>query len=101
MTRQAVAREVAMNAPGLPLEIWLQVCQLLAKGLDFADLFACARLNRGLANLALPQLYSIYEFANLDVSVVLWRSLIASALGKTLYPYCTWIKVLKLSNLLS
>ncbi|KAK0623502.1 hypothetical protein B0T14DRAFT_428525 [Immersiella caudata] len=101
MTRHAVAREVALNAPGLPFEIWLQVMQLLAKGLDFADLYTCARLNHALANLALPQLYSVHEFANLDGSVVLWRSLIGSALGKTLYPYCTWIKVLKLSNLLS
>ncbi|KAK0646556.1 hypothetical protein B0T16DRAFT_458462 [Cercophora newfieldiana] len=90
-----------MNAPGLPPEIWLQVMQEFAKRRDVASLFACARLSRGMANLALPLLWSVYELANVDISVVLWRSLIASALGKTAYPYCTWIKALRLSNLMS
>jgi len=101
MTRQALAREVALNAPGMPPEIWLQVMQQLASQRDFASLFRCARVSRSMANFSLPLLYSVHELANVDISVVLWRSVIASALGKTLFPYCTWIKVLKLSNLMS
>lgn len=101
MTRQALAREVAINAPGLPAEIWLQVMQELARRRDVASLFACARVNRGAASLAIPLLYSVHDLANVDTSPVLWRSLIASALGKTAYPYCIWVKALQLSNLMS
>jgi hypothetical protein len=33
------------------------------------------------------------------LAVNLWRSIIASSLGSTLYPYCLWIKSLRLGNL--
>jgi hypothetical protein len=35
----------------------------------------------------------------IETSICLWRSIIASSLGKTLFPYCCWIKALKLGNL--
>lgn len=106
-TRSAVAKEVALAAHKLPQEIWWEVIQVLTSQSDFGSLFLCAQVSQGLAICALPALYSIHELTpagviqilNLEPSVVLWRSIIASALGKTLYPYCTWIKTLKLSSL--
>ncbi|KAK0736853.1 hypothetical protein B0T21DRAFT_286587 [Apiosordaria backusii] len=93
--------------PVFPQEIWWMVAQELATICDFGTLFTCARLSQGLANLALPQLYGIHDqspainahILDVETSVCLWRSIIASSLGKTRYPYCCWIKSLKLGNL--
>ena len=57
----------------------------------------------------LPLLYSIHDLSSAtegDVVVaenrklaLLWRSIIASSVGGTFYPYCLWIKVLNLGSL--
>ena len=62
-----------------------------------------------MASLALPLLYSIHESSpasnahilDIETSVCLWRSIISSSLGETLFPYCQWIKTLRLGNLYS
>ncbi|GAB1320381.1 hypothetical protein MFIFM68171_10591 [Madurella fahalii] len=93
--------------PTFPQEIWWLVAQQLTDRRDFGSLFLCARLSRGMATVALPLLYSIHDqspainahILDIETSVCLWRSIIASSLGETLYPYCCWIKALKLGNL--
>ncbi len=92
-----------------PHEIWWLVAQEFASRRDFGGLFLCARLSRNMAALALPELYAIHHqspainahILDIETSVCLWRSIIASSLGKTLFPYCCWIKALKLGNLFS
>lgn len=34
-----------------------------------------------------------------SMAVVLWRSIICSSLGETVFPYCLWVKALSLGNL--
>lgn len=93
--------------PALPQEIWWLVAQELSSRQDFPSLFLCACVSRSLATLALPLLYSIHESSpasnthifDVESSVCLWRSIISSSLGKTLFPYCLWIKTLRLGNL--
>ncbi|KAK4174010.1 hypothetical protein QBC36DRAFT_334604 [Triangularia setosa] len=93
--------------PAFPQEIWWLVAQELARDFDFGTLYTCARVSQGLASVAMPLLYSIHDqspvidahVVGLETSVCLWRSIIASSLGHTRYPYCCWIKSLKLGNL--
>lgn len=95
------------SAIRFPQEIWWLIAQQLGRRRDFGGLFLCARLGRGMARLALPELYAIHDqspaisahILDIETSVCLWRSLIASSLGKTLFPYCCWIKSLRLGNL--
>ncbi|EAQ91118.1 hypothetical protein CHGG_03053 [Chaetomium globosum CBS 148.51] len=90
-----------------PQEIWWLVSQEFANRRDFGGLFLCARLGKGIARLALPELYAIHDqspainahILDIETSICLWRSIIASSLGRTLFPYCCWIKALKLGNL--
>jgi hypothetical protein len=90
-----------------PQEIWWLIAQVFASRRDFGGLFLCARLGKGIARLALPELYAIHDqspainahILDMETSICLWRSIIASSLGKTLFPYCCWIKALKLGNL--
>ncbi|KAB5570160.1 hypothetical protein GE09DRAFT_697781 [Coniochaeta sp. 2T2.1] len=99
------------SVPALPQELWGLVSQELTTRRDFLSLFNLARVNRSMATEALPLLYSIHELspassgdmAVLDVRkwAVLWRSILASSLRGTLYPYCLWIKSLSLGNLFS
>ncbi|KAK4192016.1 hypothetical protein QBC35DRAFT_374401 [Podospora australis] len=91
----------------LPNEIWWIITQLLRSRLDHNGLYTLARVSHGLASLALPELYSIHSWSDafdahilaLDKCVCLWRSVIASSLGETLFPYCSWINQFKLGNL--
>ncbi|KAK4232082.1 hypothetical protein QBC38DRAFT_353328 [Podospora fimiseda] len=98
----------------LPPEIWLVIVDVFAARHDLESLFRCALVSRAMANAALPKLYGIHEYSGaisgdnlflsdekaLKISVDLWRSIIASSIdGKTLRPYCRWIKTLKLGNL--
>ncbi|KAL2017145.1 hypothetical protein VTK56DRAFT_2567 [Thermocarpiscus australiensis] len=93
--------------PTFPQEIWWLVGQELMNRRDFGGLYLLARLSRGMARVALPLLYSIHDqspamnahILGIETSVCLWRSIIASSLGATLYPYCCWIKALKLGYL--
>ncbi|KAK4152852.1 hypothetical protein C8A00DRAFT_15882 [Chaetomidium leptoderma] len=92
-----------------PQEIWWLVAQEFASRRDFDGLYLCARLGPGMARMALPELYAIHDqspainahILDIETSVCLWRSIVASSLGNTLFPYCCWIKALKLSNLQS
>ncbi|KAK3322243.1 hypothetical protein B0H66DRAFT_638709 [Apodospora peruviana] len=115
MTQQTLARvrerepTPTKSCPALPQEIWWLVAQELSNRLDFSGLFLCACINRGLASLALPLLYSIHESSpasnahilDIGTSVGLWRSIISSSLGETLFPYCHWVKTLRLGDLYS
>ncbi|KAK0674335.1 hypothetical protein QBC41DRAFT_309911 [Cercophora samala] len=93
--------------PVFPRDIWLMVAEELAADCDFDTLYTCGRVDRNLAQLALPLLYSIHDqspvidahVVGLEASVCLWRSIIASSLNETRYPYCCWIKSLKLGHL--
>lgn len=64
-----------------------------------------ARLNRAMACFALPLMYGIVKRSTYTLakkqSVCFWRSIIVSSLGKTLYPYCCWVKTLDFSDLLN
>ncbi|KAL2201147.1 hypothetical protein P885DRAFT_26164 [Corynascus similis CBS 632.67] len=92
-----------------PQEIWWLVSQELANRHDFDGLFLCARSSKGMASLALPELYAIHDESpaidahalDIERSISLWRSIIVSSLGKTLFPYCCWIKALRLGRLYS
>ena len=92
-----------------PPEIWWLVCQEFAARRDSGGLFLCARLGKGIARLALPELYAIHDqLSNImipdfvtETSICFWRSIIVSGLSKTLFPYCCWIKILKLGSIQS
>ncbi|KAI6373639.1 hypothetical protein MCOR25_003412 [Pyricularia grisea] len=99
-----------MTSSPLPLEIWWLVCQELVRDAppDFNSLFSCALVDRAMAKVALPPLYSVHHKAlvNLDASIAgqvrwanLWRSLILSSIGKTAFPYALWIRKLQLGDL--
>lgn len=109
MLQPASPNAYAAVRPALPQEIWWLVTEELADRLDFGGLYLSARLSRAMAALALPLLYGIHhqspamnaDILDIDTPVCLWRSIIASSLGGTLYPYCCWIKALRLGNLYS
>ncbi|KAK3990216.1 hypothetical protein QBC44DRAFT_73200 [Cladorrhinum sp. PSN332] len=106
-------RKKVREGPVLPMDIWKLIAQEIASRNDLGHLVVCARLSREMARESLPVLYGIHEQsiaingddldeeAALGKSVGLWRSIIASSLGETLYQYCSWIKALKLGNLYS
>lgn len=93
----------------LPQEIWWLVSQEFTARRDFLSLFSLAQVNRSMANMALPLLYSIHELSPASTGdtaivdtkkwAVLWRSILTSSLGSAMYPYCLWIKSLSLGNL--
>ncbi|KLU89155.1 hypothetical protein MAPG_08129, partial [Magnaporthiopsis poae ATCC 64411] len=94
--------------PGcLPLDIWYLVCQELAdSGPEFDALFNLALTSRALAGVALPALWGVQHAAWIyrpDLSnagnVCLWRSLALSSLGKSAFPYASWIRVIELGGL--
>ncbi|KAK4252180.1 hypothetical protein C7999DRAFT_10283 [Corynascus novoguineensis] len=97
----------SQTSNSFPQEIWWLVSQELANRHDFDGLFLCARSSRGMASLALPELYAIHDESpaidahalDIERSISLWRSIIVSSLGKTLFPYCCWIKALRLGRL--
>ncbi|TLD31010.1 hypothetical protein PspLS_02017 [Pyricularia sp. CBS 133598] len=102
-----------MTSSPLPLEIWWLVCQELVGDAppDFNSLFSSALVDRAMAKVALPPLYSVHHKAlvNLDTAspngqdrwANLWRSLILSSIGKTAFPYALWIRKLQLGDLQS
>lgn len=90
----------------LPLELWMIIIEKAAEQCEFGTLFALACVNRALAEIALPLIYGNAEHSDVMIrrradkaSVCFWRSIILSAMGKTSYPYCLWIKILNLSAL--
>jgi hypothetical protein len=64
-------------------------------------LFRFALVSKGTARSALPLLYAIAskDSGRIKAFLSLWRSIIASSLGATLFPYCCWLKSLKLNIL--
>ncbi|EFX02368.1 hypothetical protein CMQ_2417 [Grosmannia clavigera kw1407] len=60
-----------------------------------------------MASISLPNLYSIYDLASTSTDAsasgkrklaTLWRGIILSGVGKTAFPYCLWIRNLKLGD---
>ncbi|KAL2358696.1 hypothetical protein BJ546DRAFT_23100 [Cryomyces antarcticus] len=106
-----------MSIPTLPDDILHLLCSTLADRLDFATLFSCAVSSKRMAGAgALANLYYIYHkspirgggseaspFAQQEQVVqkwsILWRSIVLSGLGKTLFPYCQYMRVLDLEDL--
>ncbi|KAJ4304997.1 hypothetical protein N0V90_000525 [Kalmusia sp. IMI 367209] len=74
--------------PILPDDILHLLCETLADQEQFGALFNCACVSRSLAVPALTHLYRI-----------LWKSIIASALDATLFPYCRYIRALDFRDL--
>ncbi|KAF2016299.1 hypothetical protein BU24DRAFT_422638 [Aaosphaeria arxii CBS 175.79] len=101
----------------LPDDIFHLLCEELAVQKDFDTLFACACAGRILAVPALTNLYRSHHLAPIigggeDEAVpfvtkqllvlkwsILWKSIIASSLNATLFPYCRYIKHLDFRDL--
>ncbi|KAF2661250.1 hypothetical protein K491DRAFT_562751, partial [Lophiostoma macrostomum CBS 122681] len=101
----------------LPDDILHLLCEELAEQAQFDTLFNCACANRALAAPALTNLYRSHHLSPVrgggeDEAVllatkqlmvqrwsILWRSIIASALDATLFPYCRYIKLLDFRDL--
>ncbi|GAM90514.1 hypothetical protein ANO11243_085580 [Dothideomycetidae sp. 11243] len=94
----------------LPIDVLHIIAYELAEQQDFSTLYRCAISGSAFAKSgAIQHLYS--EATSTEVpygeqeSVVqrwsiLWRSIILSSLGKTLFPYCNFLRVLDLRDLL-
>ncbi|KAF1959537.1 hypothetical protein CC80DRAFT_381868, partial [Byssothecium circinans] len=104
--------------PTLPDDILHLLCEQLAEQDAFDTLFNCACSSRALAVPALTHLYRAHHKAPVrgageDETIVplavkllllqkwsiLWKSIIASSLGATLFPYCRYIKTLDFRDL--
>ncbi|KAF2729046.1 hypothetical protein EJ04DRAFT_503076 [Polyplosphaeria fusca] len=101
----------------LPDDILHLLCEELASQAQFDALFSCACSSRALAVPALTNLYRFHHLApvrgggedegaalatkQLMVQKwsILWRSIIASSVGVTLFPYCRYIKTLDFRDL--
>ncbi|KAI1485997.1 hypothetical protein F5X96DRAFT_657276, partial [Biscogniauxia mediterranea] len=89
----------------LPQDVMLLICQELAACRDFVTLFRCSLVSHRVAIIALEQLYRIdgdvpESFRDNKIPMArLWRSIILSSVGKTAYPYCTYIRALSLGDL--
>ncbi|KAF2872174.1 hypothetical protein BDV95DRAFT_492405, partial [Massariosphaeria phaeospora] len=104
-------------APALPDDILHLLCEELAHQGQFDTLFNCACASRALAIAALTNLYRWHHVAPVrgggeDEAVplatkqlmvqrwsILWRSIIASSLEATLFPYCRYITYLDFRDL--
>ncbi|KAF2814870.1 uncharacterized protein BDZ99DRAFT_186196 [Mytilinidion resinicola] len=103
--------------PQLPDDILHMLCEELALQRSLDTLFNCATASRALAIPALTWLYRSHHkspvrgggddeaisMATHELVVqrwsILWRSIIASALDATLFPYCRYITTLDLRDL--
>ncbi|KAF2748035.1 hypothetical protein M011DRAFT_476664 [Sporormia fimetaria CBS 119925] len=106
-----------MATTQVPDDILHLICEELAAQEQFDTLFNCACASSSFAVPALTHLYRIHHLAPVrgggdDDSIlmatkhlmvqkwsVMWRSLILSSRGKTLFPYCRYIKALDLRDL--
>ncbi|KAF2633936.1 hypothetical protein BU25DRAFT_453642 [Macroventuria anomochaeta] len=105
-------------APALPDDILHVLCEELANLRQFDTLFNCACASRVLAAPALTNLYRSHHEAPIrgggDDALgiplgqklliiqrwsILWRSIVASSLDATLFPYCRYIKTLDFRDL--
>ncbi|KAK3709835.1 hypothetical protein LTR37_010663 [Vermiconidia calcicola] len=101
----------------LPADLFHLLAQQLSDNADFPTLYSCLVSSKQMANAgAVSALYrSSHERAaklggseglslpeqelNVQKWSILWRSIILSALGKTLYPYCRHLRMLDLRDL--
>ncbi|EUC45020.1 hypothetical protein COCMIDRAFT_96713 [Bipolaris oryzae ATCC 44560] len=102
----------------LPDDILHLLCEELASQEQFDTLFNCACASRALAVPALTQLYKSHHLApvrgggedlyglpaatnllTIQKWSILWRSIVASSLGATLFPYCRYIRSLDFRDL--
>ncbi|KAK3679340.1 hypothetical protein LTR78_000901 [Recurvomyces mirabilis] len=109
----------ATDAQPLPADLFHLLTAELAARQDFATLYSCVASSRYLANAgAITALYRIslgegspvkgggsdnLSFAEQDLVImrwsIMWRTLILSSLGKTMYPYCRHLRELDLRDL--
>lgn len=103
--------------PRLPDDILHLLCEELVDQRDFGTLFNCCCASKSLAVPALAGLYrgqdlSLIKARDSDLNAsfaeqelivqrwsIQWRSIILSALDKTLLPYCQYLRVLDLGDL--
>ncbi|KAK0354325.1 hypothetical protein LTR91_016651 [Friedmanniomyces endolithicus] len=105
-------------APPLPADLFHLLSTELAHRLDFATLFNCVASSKYLGNAgSVSALYRIslgdqspsrssvmdnLSPAESDIALmrwsILWRTVILSALGKTMYPYCRHLRSLDLRD---
>ncbi|KAF2761092.1 hypothetical protein EJ05DRAFT_473653 [Pseudovirgaria hyperparasitica] len=102
----------------LPDDVFFLITEQLARAYDFDSLFNVAVSGRRLAVPALTNLYREHHhapckgggseaapLAQQQLMVqrwsILWRSIVASSLNDTLYPYCRYIRELDLRDLSS
>ncbi|KAH6872942.1 hypothetical protein BKA58DRAFT_383136 [Alternaria rosae] len=107
-----------MTQSALPDDILHLLCEELANQEQFDTLFNCACASRALAVPALTHLYKSHHLApvrgggedlyglpaatkllTIQKWSILWRSIVASALNVTLFPYCRYIKSLDFRDL--
>ncbi|KAI8626100.1 hypothetical protein F5Y19DRAFT_232830 [Xylariaceae sp. FL1651] len=93
-----------MDKPMLPQDIILLICQELGAHREFATLYRCSMVSRRFASIAVEQLYRILEVLDPFIddklqAARLWRSIVLSSLGATVYPYCAYIRALSLGGL--
>ncbi|KAI2637281.1 hypothetical protein GGS21DRAFT_489057 [Xylaria nigripes] len=89
----------------LPQDIMLLICQELGARREFTTLYRFSFLSRRTASIALEQLYGILEVMDSFIedkrqAARLWKSIVLSSLGVTLYPYCAYLRVLSLGSLI-
>ncbi|QDS75671.1 hypothetical protein FKW77_007479 [Venturia effusa] len=102
--------------PRLPDDILHLLCEELVERRDFGTLFSCCCVAKSLAMPALAGLYRGQHLSSIksrdsdptslaeqDLVVqrwsIQWRSIVLSALDKTLLPYCRYLRVLDLGDL--
>ncbi|KAI9795594.1 MAG: hypothetical protein M1833_006915 [Piccolia ochrophora] len=105
----------------LPDDIWHLICEELWFRRDFDSLYQCAVASKRLTHPALANLYRMHNVApatsrgadDLELArqgksgrermvqkwALMWRSIILSSLGKTLFPYCRYTRALDLRDL--
>ncbi|KAI0166186.1 hypothetical protein GGR57DRAFT_509894 [Xylariaceae sp. FL1272] len=93
-----------MAAQTLPQDIWLLIAKELGARREFQPLFCCSVVSRKVSSLAVEQLYSILEVSDPFIegklqSAQLWRSLILSSIGTTVYPYCAYVLMIQALSL--
>ncbi|KAA8615465.1 hypothetical protein PtrSN002B_001560 [Pyrenophora tritici-repentis] len=107
-----------MSQPTLPDDILHLLCEELANQEQFDTLFNCACSSRALAVPALTHLYKSHHLApvrgggedlyglpaatkllTIQKWSILWRSIVASSLDATLFPYCRYIRSLDFRDL--
>ncbi|CAN9116534.1 unnamed protein product [Alternaria alternata] len=107
-----------MTQSALPDDVLHLLCEELANQEQFDTLFNCACASRALAVPALTYLYKSHHLApvrgggedlyglpaatkllTIQKWSILWRSIVASSLDVTLFPYCRYIKSLDFRDL--